>query len=69
MKIEVIKQFKAGDKMLQPGDVVDATGWRNVQALIDQRRARLHAADETPVAPVSGSPEKKLREFRAREGK
>jgi hypothetical protein len=31
----VTKKFRAGNRMLTPGDIVDSTGWHNERSLVD----------------------------------
>jgi len=40
MRVEVLRSFKAGDKLLVRGDVVIADGWRNLSRLLSSRYVR-----------------------------
>jgi hypothetical protein len=40
MKVEVLKSFKAGDRLLSRGDIVDAGGWANLGRLLSSRYVR-----------------------------
>lgn len=40
MRVEVLKPFQAGDRRLKTGEIVDASGWRLLRQLIEQRYVR-----------------------------
>lgn len=41
IKVEVLRPFPAGERTLQPGEVVEATGWRNLQRLVELGKVRI----------------------------
>lgn len=53
MLYEVLRPFP-GDRLYEAGEVVDATGWRNAQKLVDMRYLRPVAA--TPITGVEQPP-------------
>lgn len=46
--VEVLRPFPAGETRLQPGEIVDASGWRNVQKLVEQGRVRIVTNEPEP---------------------
>lgn len=51
----VTKKFRAGNAWLKNGDIVDATGWRNEKALVENRY--LEPTDEVqPTVAVNDPP-------------
>lgn len=51
MKVRVLKKMISLGKTLQPGDIVDASGWRHVKALISNRYIEL-ASDASAPKPA-----------------
>lgn len=48
MKAKVLKTLTSLGEVLQSGDIVDVSGWRNVKALVSARYIEL-VGDNTPV--------------------
>lgn len=42
MQYQVLRAFDAGGKTLQPGEIVDVTGWRtrNIEGLVNDKRLK-----------------------------
>lgn len=38
--VEILRPVPAGDHNLKPGEIHDATGWRNVQKLVELGKVR-----------------------------
>lgn len=56
MQVEILRPLKANGKMLERGDIVDASGWRTLHQLVRQRWVRLveeAALDERTARAVS----------------
>lgn len=52
MKKIVLKPFQAGDKILQPGTIVDVSKWRNAETL-ERNRYLTDAPKEVSKVTVS----------------
>jgi hypothetical protein len=52
IQVEVLRPIQAGAETLRPGQVVDATSWRNTQKLVEQGRCRyvIVRPEEDPTA-------------------
>lgn len=51
MKVKILKKMVSLGKVLQPGDIVDASGWRHTKALISNRYIEL-ASDAPAPKPA-----------------
>lgn len=52
MRVEVLKKFKAGDRLLVRGDIVDAGGWPNLPRLLSSRYVREAETAEDAEKPT-----------------
>ena len=51
MKVKVLKRMTSLGKELNPGDIVDATGWRHIKALASNRYIEI-LSNEAPAKPA-----------------
>ena len=60
IQVEVLRPIPAGDRRLKPGELVDATDWRNVDKLVQQRKVRYvtNRPGEEPEATPAPRPRK-----------
>lgn len=66
MKVQVLKRMVSLGKILEVGDIVDATGWRHVKALESNRYIKV-LKDEPVEAPVESKPKKASKKAAAEE--
>jgi hypothetical protein len=64
MLARVRKSLQAGESILQVGDVVDVSGWRNVKSLVSNRYIEIVDSSSKPE-PKPAKAEKKVEEVEA----
>jgi hypothetical protein len=57
----VLRPIPTAGRTYQPGDLVDARGWRTGERLVEQRRLRPLAPHELPRADEPATPEQPRR--------
>ena len=50
MKAQILKRLTALGETLEPGDIVDVSGWRHVKSLENNRYIKLIIEEAKPVA-------------------